>query len=115
MNRGVGLVLLFFGGAAAAGFALHGYVTPLSGVTGTPGPLLAAFGGVALMVAALLLRLLEPGALRAILMLLTLLAALGVAAAGYFLLSTGILVAGIAALCGFAAVLFASERPETAA
>jgi hypothetical protein len=115
MNRGIGLVVLFICGIAAAGFALYGYFTPLTGITGTAGPLLAAFGGAALVVAAVLLRLMEPGALRAILMLLTLLAALGVAAAGHFLLSTGILVAGLAALCGFAIALFASETPETAA
>lgn len=115
MNRGIGLVLVFLGGIIAAGFALYGWLTPLSGITGTPGPLLVVFGGVALVIAAILLRLMDPGALRAILMLLTLLAALGVTAAGYFLLSTGILVAGIAALCGFVAVLAAPATPEATA
>jgi len=109
MRRGIGVVVLFICGLVAVGLALHGYFTPLSGITGTPGPLLVVLGGAVLALAAVLLWWMTPGALRMLLSALTVLTIVAVIAAGYFLLSTGISVAGIGAAIGFLIIML--DRP----
>ena len=66
-------------------FSLMMFLTPLSGVTGTPGPLLTALGSVALFVAAPAIYVLDPGGTRAGMSFLGLLAAILTALAAWFL------------------------------
>ena len=101
MARRRGLLILGLGGAVAAGFAIHGYLTPLTGITGTPGPLLAALGGIALVLAAGLLMATGRGGWRSLLHALVVLALLGVALCGVFLLTPPIWIGALVGAAGF--------------
>lgn len=110
--------LLSLAGAAAAilacALAIWLFATPLTGVTGTPGPILAATGAGAAALAGLILAVLGRGWLRFTLVVLTGLALILTAIAGWFLDSLLLVVLIVlAALLLFSAVRHA--RPGGAA
>ena len=84
-----GLVGLFF--------SIMMFMTPLSGVTGTPGPLLTALGSLGVIVMAPLIYVLDAGTGRAGASFLGLLAAVLTGLAAYFLFGWVVLGAMVVA------------------
>jgi hypothetical protein len=101
MTDRIGLFILAIGGVVAIIFAALGYLTPMSGITETPGPLIAAAGGVGLVLGAGVLAMIAPSGWRSLLHLLVILALIGTALCGWFLLTPGIVVGAIIGVVGF--------------
>ncbi len=117
MTDRIGLFILAIGGIVVIAFAAMGYLTPMSGITGTPGPLLAAAGGVALIIGSGVLAMIAPSGWRSLLHFLVILALIGCALCGWFLLTPGIVVGAVIGAVGFflylAAVGGRHERKTT--
>lgn len=101
-------------GGVAAFLAIQGYLTPLSGIDGEPAPLLTAFGGVSLLLAGVLLWRMRSGLLRGLLVMAALLAAVGTALAGFFMLQQTIMIAALVAGLGVLLVMLAGSREASA-
>lgn len=108
----LGGYLLALGAAVAFGLTAWRYLTPLSGITGTPGALIAMFGEAALFVAGIALALMARGAGRTVFVVL---AWIGIA----LTLFAAILLHGwwsaaalVVALAGLVAASFAAPRTE---
>ncbi|MCA1775288.1 MAG: hypothetical protein R6V30_01280 [Paracoccaceae bacterium] len=117
MSDRIGLLILAMGGIVVIVFATLGYITPMSGITGTPGPLVAAAGGAALIIGAGVLAMIAPSGWRSFLHFLVILALVGCALCGWFLLTPGIVVGAVVGAVGFflylAAVGGRHERKTT--
>lgn len=112
MLRALATSTMAAGGLVALGFAVYVYITPLSGSTGSVGPLLTAAGGAAIALGALLLSNLGWGVWRVILALVVVVTLSATAAAGYFLLQPVIVAAVAVAALGFLASLVITPEPR---
>ncbi|RLQ89005.1 hypothetical protein [Notoacmeibacter ruber] len=113
MHR-IGLLLLAVGGLAVLCLALWGYFVPLTGIESSVGALLAALGGLALVLGAVVLAGLDSGGGRGFLITIVILAAILTAVAGWFLLHYFIVLAALIALLGVLIAAFADPFPEDA-
>ncbi|MFS4437389.1 hypothetical protein ACMA5I_04150 [Paracoccaceae bacterium GXU_MW_L88] len=113
MRKSNWMLLVVLGGLVACGLALWLYFTPLSGMTGTSGAALTAFGGGAVAFGGAVLNFTPIGGFEKFMALLTGLGIIGTGVAGHFLLSMGIVIAMVFALVGLVAHL-ASPKLEGA-
>ncbi len=113
MHR-IGLLLLAIGGLVVLAVALYGYFMPLTGINETAGALLAALGGGALVLGAILMAGIDQGGLRVALIVLVVVAAILTGLAGWFLLHLSIVAAALVALLGVLIAALADPYPEAA-
>lgn len=108
-----GAALFLAGSLAGLAISIYSYLTPLTGITGTPGALLVIGSCGALSVAALLLYILSPGVWRGIFVTLSYLGLVGTFAAAWFLHAWFLMAAMIIALIGLL-ILNSARGPVTA-
>ena len=104
--------LVMISGLVGLIFSLMKFMTPLSGSTGTIGPVLAAIGALSVVAAAILLYGMGPGPARGGIAFLALLAAALTGVAGLFLMAwvvLGAMVFAFVFLLGLVAIRPTSE------
>lgn len=107
---GAGLIAL--AALVGAALALYAYLTPMTGVTGTPGALLVVVSSLLLLIAGVILWLRSYGWMYWTLIVLGFLGVAGTFAAGWFL-HEWLLMAAMAVVCvGLVLALF--RRPSSA-
>lgn len=105
--------LAFIAGIAATAIALWGYTAPLTGITGSPGALLVVLSSLLLALDAAVLLAISPGALRATVVVLGLLGALGTLVAAWFLHAWWLMAAvAVFALAIIAAAILQRRNPS---
>ncbi|WP_373354754.1 hypothetical protein [Pseudoroseicyclus sp. CXY001] len=100
MSRNAAVLTMAGGALVALALSIWVYVTPLTGATGAPAPLLTGFGSLAILVATFLLLPRTHGGFRVLLIVLTALALFLTAFAGAMMLHPEISVAMAVAAAG---------------
>lgn len=115
VRRPLGPLVVFIAGMVGVLLSVYSYVTPLTGITGTPGALLVIASSIAIMADALILWRMGDGAAFWIFWILGVLGAIGTAAAAAFLHSWWLLGINFVVLAGLISMLAARGRPSGAA
>lgn len=103
------------GVAAIVGVAIaaYNYITPLTGINGTPGAMLVIISSALIIIDALILWFGPPGVIFGLFWVLGILGAVGTFAAAWFLHAWLLMAASVVMLLGVVAAIFPSRNTST--